>query len=422
MSAYVAPILFRPEVTEARKQRLYGEIMLAQSVRAHVLTGLLAAIVALLAAWIVLGSYTRSETAPGIMVTDSASAKIVALRPGQIVELTVGEGDLVRAGQKLAVIRVEQTNEQGGSAVADSLISLDAQRTLSGDQVRLAGQRATADRARLSAVLGGLGQQRSDLARQIALQDQVVASAQQGLDRIAGVLEKGFVSSLDYERRLQAMLTARQQLAQLQQQFNALGSEQNRTAAEVARVAADAGSEIANAQASAQGIVQQQAQAQALAQRAYTVTAPISGRVTALQAAVGRSADPATPLMVVIPEGSRLHAEVYAPTRAIGFVKPGQEVRLLYDAFPYQRFGSFQGRVTRVSRTVIDPRELSVPLRIEEAVYRIEVEPDTQAVAAFGERLPLQPGMTLNASLILDRRSFLDWLLQPLNAVMRRSG
>lgn len=69
----------------------------------------------------------------------------------------------------------------------------------------------------------------------------------------------------------------------------------------------------------------------------------------------------------------------------------------------------------------MDPRELGVPLKIEEAVYRIEVTPATQGVQAFGETLPLQPGMTLTASLILDRRSFGDWLLQPLNAVLKRN-
>ena len=75
-----------------------------------------------------------------------------------------------------------------------------------------------------------------------------------------------------------------------------------------------------------------------------------------------------------------------------------------------------------MSRAVIDPRQLTAPLGIEEAVYRIEVVPDAQAVGAYGERLPLQPGMTLTANIVLDRRSFLDWLLAPLNAVMRRNG
>jgi membrane fusion protein len=124
--------------------------------------------------------------------------------------------------------------------------------------------------------------------------------------------------------------------------------------------------------------------------------------------------------MVIIPVDTELRAELYAPTRAIGFVREGQETRILYDAFPYQRFGSFGGRVASISRTVIDPRESEVPLRLEEPVYRIQVALDRQDLEARG--VPLQPGMTLNANIILERQSFLGWLLKPLNAVLRRNS
>jgi membrane fusion protein len=86
-----------------------------------------------------------------------------------------------------------------------------------------------------------------------------------------------------------------------------------------------------------------------------------------------------------------------------------------------QRFGSFSGHIVGISRAVIDPRELAAPLKMEEPVYRIAVAPDGGAVGAFGDEMPLQPGMTLTANVILERRSFLDWLLAPLRAVVRRS-
>ena len=187
----------------------------------------------------------------------------------------------------------------------------------------------------------------------------------------------------------------------------------------MSRVAADADSEIAAVRVSAESVAQQRAQLRGA--QAYAIVAPISGRVAALQTALGRTVEPSVPLMEIVPEGSPLRAHVYVPTRAIGFVRLGQEVRLLYDAFPYQRFGSFNGRIVGIARTVIDPRQLAVPLRFEEPVYRIDVAPEAQTVGAYGERQPLQPGMTLTANLILDRRSFGDWLLQPLNAVLRRN-
>ena len=123
-----------------------------------------------------------------------------------------------------------------------------------------------------------------------------------------------------------------------------------------------------------------------------------------------------------MPEGAKLSAELYAPTRAIGFVEPGKETRLLYDAFPYQRFGSSLGTVASISRIAIDPRETDIPLPLEESVYRVQVDLQNQHVAAYGKRTSLQPGMTLQANIVLERQSFLAWLLQPLNAVLNRSS
>jgi membrane fusion protein len=412
--------LFRAEAIEARRERVEGEIVLAPSVRTQILVLLLFCLVLLLGLWVALGTYTRSETARGIMVTGEASAKIVAVRPGQITELLVREGDVVRAGQRLATVRTEQSGESGGSAIGESLAAIDSQRALTVEQIQLAGRRAASDRARLTATLAGVRQQRADLAGQIALAEEAVASARDMFERIGGLLDSGFISRIEVERRRQTYIATRQEVARLRQQANALEADAGRAAAELSRVAADADSEIVNARSSAETLAQQGARLRG--ERAYAIVAPVSGRVASLQTGRGRTVEASVPLMEIVPEGSALSVRLYAPTRAIGFVRPGQEVRLLYDAFPYQRFGSFSGRIVRVSRTVIDPRQLAVPLDIDEAVYQIEVRPDAQSVDAYGQHLPLQPGMTLTASISLDRRSFLDWLLAPLNAVMRRNG
>ncbi|MFN7400550.1 MAG: HlyD family efflux transporter periplasmic adaptor subunit [Sandaracinobacter sp.] len=163
------------------------------------------------------------------------------------------------------------------------------------------------------------------------------------------------------------------------------------------------------------------ASAQQAGEKGYQITAPIKGRVTAVQAASGRFADGRVPLLTIVPEGAIMRAELYAPSRAMGFVQPGQEVRVMYDAFPYQRFGSFAGRVEQVSRTVIAPGEADAPLQLTEPVYRIRVALPQQGVPAYGGVAPLQPGMTLKANIVLERRSFLQWLLDPIMAVRNRA-
>lgn len=175
--------LFRPEVAEARKQRLQGEIILAQPVRAHMLDLQLAVIIGVIISWIILGEYTRTETAPGILVTNAAS-KVIAIRPGLITDLAVEEGDIVQAGERLAVVRVEQQAEAGGSSISESLTSLDAQRALTDQPQVLARARAQGERERIAATIAGIRQQRQDIASQIDLQQQVVRSTQDMVDRI----------------------------------------------------------------------------------------------------------------------------------------------------------------------------------------------------------------------------------------------
>ena len=63
--------------------------------------------------------------------------------------------------------------------------------------------------------------------------------------------------------------------------------------------------------------------------------------------------------MTLVPAGARLEARLYGPSRAIGFVRPGQRVLLRYEAFPHQKFGQYEGVVRSVSRSTVGPAELA---------------------------------------------------------------
>lgn len=129
---------------------------------------------------------------------------------------------------------------------------------------------------------------------------------------------------------------------------------------------------------------------------------------------MGQPADPRRLQMQIVPDGDTLHAELFVPSRAIGFVEVGQSVRLLYDAFPYQHYGSHRGRVVEVSRTVLDGTEIAVPFKLDGPAYRAVVALERPDVAAHGKRIALQPDMLLKADIILEKRTLVDWILNPL--------
>lgn len=412
--------LFRTEVLEQRSARLHGEVVLTQPLSTKLFAGALFGIITIAAVWVSVGTYARIETVPGMLVTSVPSAKIVALQPGVVSELAVVEGQLVKKGDRLLVINSDRGAKGGGEIAGRSLGALAARQQLTEAQVAMAGGRADAERGRLTTLISSAERQAVDLREQIALQEQVVASNAQMFEQVTAVVDRGFVSKVELERRRQTLLSSQQSLSSLRQRLTATIAEAQQAKAQLASVTIEAQQGVSRIQESLQALTAEQAQLEG--EQSYAITAPIDGRVTALAVGIGRSVNASRPLMVIVPDGTELMAELYTPTRAVGFVEAGKETRLLYDAFPYQRFGSFGGKVANISRIAIDPRETDIPFPFEEPVYRIKVALDQQRIDAFGEPSPLQAGMTLKTNIVLERQTFLAWLLQPLNAVLNRTS
>jgi membrane fusion protein len=109
-----------------------------------------------------------------------------------------------------------------------------------------------------------------------------------------------------------------------------------------------------------------------------------------------------------------MHVELLVPTRAIGFLTKGKEVVLRYDAFPHERFGQYKGMVSDIGRNVWTAGEPIGPLSAKEPVYRVDVKLERQGVTAMGQEYALRPGMLVNADLLLERRTLLEWLFEPV--------
>ena len=90
-------------------------------------------------------------------------------------------------------------------------------------------------------------------------------------------------------------------------------------------------------------------------------------------------------------------------------------MRLLYDAFPYQKYGTHGGRVVGVSHTALTSADLSGPISLKEPAYKVLVALDETAIKTHDKRtITLQPDTLLHADIILEQRTIMSWILQPL--------
>ncbi len=362
-----------------------------------------------------LASYSRVETVTGIIIPDTGVSNIVPTRAGVIAALPVRDGQNVQAGAELATIRAEEDGAAARSPAALVEAAIARQDASLVAQSNAAQASAVAQVSQLLAQKSGLVAEISQLQSQIATQRALIASAQKDLDRARAIADRGFISGRDLQVREETLLARQQGLSQIEQSFAAKRAAVVENERSIGQIMAQARVQTASLSATRAQVAQQAASATGA--RSYVLRAPVAGRVTAMTARMGQAAIPQTPLMTIVPAGSVLRAELRVSSAAIGFVKPGQQVRLAIDAFPYQRFGTVTGKVLTVAASAVGAQG---PNGSTVAVYPVTVALDKTRVTAFGRREMLVSGMSLTARIVTEKQTLLEWLFEPLYALQRR--
>ena len=414
LTAHTPIPLFRPEALAARKERLHGDISLAIPLSWQLIGYLLGGVLVAAAAFLALASYSRVETVTGSIVVDKGTAQIVPTRAGVIADLTVQDGTQVSAGDVVARVRSEEDLASGGTAPQRILDALAQQSHQLDSQASSVLDAAAAERFRAMATIQGAEQEIRSLDQQLADQQQLVALAANDLHQAQTIAGKGFISRRDMDLRQATLLARQQQREQLSQARAAKLTAIADAKRSIAQSNATADAQATAVQSQRTQLAQQMAQYDAA--KGYALTSPVSGTVTALTARLGQPAVEGQQLMVIVPDGGRTRVELYVPTSAAGFLSKGQEVRLAIDAFPYERFGTVEGKISDISSAAVAKQTASgaVP------VYLVIAELSRPSITAFGKSQPLLPGMTLTARIVTRKQSLFEWLFEPLFTVGRR--
>ena len=412
--------LFRQEVIEFQQtNRQWGRVVPLQPLSTRLTVWFVTACTLAVVVFLFFAQYARKETVNGFLAPASGTARIHAPQPGTVSAVHVSQGERVREGQALLTVTLSQVAGTGDDVNATILATLARQKALLTRQIAAEERRAQSEENRLRSQMRGLEEEIAHIAAQVVQQRQRIQVAERIVGMAAQLLPRGATSELEYRRREEALLEQRLSLLSLNQQQStrqAALDEARFTLEQLPIATAEKIQSIRNELAA-----NEQREAEVEGRRAYIVRAPVAGRVSSLQAAVGQPADPKQVKLQIVPGEDTLLAELFIPARAIGFVEPGQQVRILYDAFPYQHFGTYRGRVARVSQTMVVQSDVTGPVTLPGPAYRAIVELERPDIDAYGRRVPLQPDMLLKADIILERRTLVDWILDPIRSA-RVSG
>jgi membrane fusion protein len=409
-------LLFRQEAIEFQQHsRQLGRVAALQPLSSKLLSWFLAASVALTIAFLFVGEYARKETVAGYLTPTAGTAKIFASQPGTIKEIHAREGEQVQEAQPLLTIETNQISADGYDVNTTMLRTLRSQSELLKAQVAAEEQRTNSEHERLSSFIQGLKTEISQLDAQIKTQSERLQVAEEFVSSVASLRAKGYMADIEFKRRQLGVLEQKQNLDALNQQLAARRNQLTESQYSLEQLPTVMAGKIQALRGELAAAEQRMAEING--RRAYVLRAPAAGRVSTMQATVGQYADPRRLQMEIVPTNSVLEAQLLVPPRAIGFVESGQPVRILYEAFPYQQFGSYRGHVTNVSQTIVTGNDASGPLALKEPAYRVTATLDAQEISAYARKISLQADMLLRADIILEKRSLINWLLDPLLSV-----
>ncbi len=174
-----------------------------------------------------------------------------------------------------------------------------------------------------------------------------------------------------------------------------------------------------------------------------TLMSPIDGIVQATAVTtIGQVVTTGQQLMQIVPEGTPLEIEAYILNTDAGFIRVGQDATIKVDTFPYTRYGTLSGKVTKLAADALPGKQAqqqqsngSVPTSADGAmsitsaaqqttdlVFPVTIVPDQPGLRVDGRMLPLTSGMTVTVEIRTESRRAIDYILSPLHSLFEQSA
>lgn len=165
------------------------------------------------------------------------------------------------------------------------------------------------------------------------------------------------------------------------------------------------------------GSVNEQLSKANLRHKLVVMTSPLDAVVLEVaKLSVGSVVKEAETFFTLVPIGGTLEAEVQIDSLDVGYIKSGDTTHLKLDAFPFQKHGVLDAKISSISEDAF--RRDSAASGGTEAFYLSRIAIKNPRLKLMGERNRLLPGMTLSAEIVVGRRSVMSYLVWPLTKAL----
>lgn len=329
-----------------------------------------------------------------VLLPEGGVGPVQAPRNAVVESVLVREGQRVRRGDRLFVLRVDQVREWR----ADTEARQQALRSVGANARKLDEAHADALRIKDAEI--------DQARREVAFRGQHLAIMRDLVQRAETLARSGLISDIElasHRLRLSEsekdLEVARKTLSEKTLERGALETERARQ-----RIA-----ETAAADELSMRIASMKEPLASSTADLLEVRAPYDAVCLRLMQTAGRVVAAGDELCQLSPTTRRLQAKLQLPESGLPRLATRQRIRFLFDAFPYQRYGAVNGVVDWISPAAV--------ARSEGAGFVALASLEKNEIRAGGSAYPLEPGMQGQARITVGRRALIEYLIEPLRQV-----
>lgn len=400
--------------------------------------------------WAMFGRLDIVAVAEGKLIPETYLKIVQPSDSGIVKEILVKEGESVKAGQVLMRMDALMTEADAKALNAElrrkqlTLRRIDAE--LSGTPLKLGADdphdlaremqaHYQADRAALHAALAEeqtrLVKTREELAAAARVKEKLVEvlphyrQQEAAFDKLS---QQGFGGGLLASDKRRERIEKEAELSTQEHLLESARASIAQSEKKLVQLKSDYIRQLHAERNEAQGAAEKLAQEvakQAHKQALLELRAPQDGVVKEIAThTIGTVVQPGTVMITLVPKDETLLAEVWVSNEDIGFVHPGQLVKVKLAAFPFQKYGMAEGRIRYVGPDAQD--EASHETAKEGATqfmrYKALVGLSSMKLSNDQQSFPLAAGMQASAEILLGDQTVMQYLLSPVRKAFHEAA
>ncbi|EPI2896529.1 HlyD family secretion protein [Neisseria gonorrhoeae] len=416
--------LFRKEVFVAQQNKWTGQVILTRPFSFLFLTFCAFLIALCIIIFLIFGSYTNKTTVEGQLLPTMGVVRVYSSDIGTITHKFVEDGNFVKAGEPLFKLSTSRFGEKG-NVQAKLAAEANLKKTLALQELERLKRIHQNEQKNVHNNIHRLNNQLENIKQQITGQNRQIRLAEKTLNKNKFLASQGAVSQQDKMTAESHLLEQRSRLESLKREQNNAIRELDEQKITLSSLPERHKTELSQLNRAITEMNQEILDFDLKSEQ--TIRASKSGYISTINVDIGQQVEPSKLLLSIVPEQTELVANLYIPSKAVGFIKPKDKVVLRYQAYPYQKFGHATGEIISVARTALGKQELSGlgiiftnPTLLNEPAYLVKVKLEKQTIKAYGENKPLQIGMILEADILHERKKLYEWVLDPLYSISRK--